>query len=58
METYSMDNIKKDKEISWMSLVQHKDPSIYTAPVVTYIFNDGKRIFHKGKRSNSGTRKS
>ena len=53
-----MDNINKDKEISWMSLVQHKDPSIYTAPVVTYIFNDGKRIFHKAKRSNSGIRKS
>jgi len=53
-----MDNIKREKEVSWMSLVQQKDPSIYTRPVVTYIFDDGKRIFHKGKRSNSGTRKS
>jgi hypothetical protein len=53
-----MDNVKREKEVSWMALVQKKDPSIHTRPVTTYVFDNGKRIFHKGKRSNSGTRKS
>ena len=50
-----MDNIKL---IPWTELVDKTDPARRTRPVVTYVFNDGKRIFHKGKRSNSGIRKS
>jgi len=48
----------KEKRILWTELVDKTDPERRTRPVVTYIFNDGKRIFHKAKRSNSGIRKS
>jgi len=50
METYSMDNVKREKEVSWMALVQQKDPSIYTRPVATYVFNDGKTTFYKPRK--------
>lgn len=46
-----MDNIKKrEKKIPWVALVESKDPTIYTRPVATYIFNDGKRTFYKPRK--------
>jgi len=50
METNSMDNIKREKKIPWVALVESKDPTIYTRPVATYIFNDGKRTFYKPRK--------
>lgn len=50
--------MKKEKEMHWIEVVDKADPTLKTRPVVTYVFNNGKRIFHKAKRNNSGTRKS
>jgi hypothetical protein len=48
---------KKDTEFSWVQLVEKSDPSIRTRPVVTYTFDNGNRVFYKG-RKKSGYRKS
>ena len=40
----------KEKRIPWTELVDKTDPTRRTRPVVTYVFNDGKRIFHAPKR--------
>jgi len=40
----------KEKRIPWMELVDKTDPTRRTRPVVTYVFNDGKRTFHAPKR--------
>ena len=53
METYSMADIKKtdnQKKIPWVQLVERKDPTIYTRPVATYVFNDGNRVFYKPRK--------
>ena len=50
--------MKKEKTMTWIELVDQVDPTLKSRPVVTYVFNNGERIFHKGKRNNSGTRKS
>jgi len=53
METYSMADIKKtdnQKKIPWVQLVESKDPTIYTRPVATYVFNDGNRTFYKPRK--------
>ena len=42
----------KEKRIPWVKLVEMADPTIRTRPVVSYIFNDGKRVFHAPKRRN------
>ena len=34
----------KEKRMPWTELVDR------TRPVVTYVFNDGKRVFHAPKR--------
>jgi hypothetical protein len=47
----------KEKKIHWAELVDKADPTIRTRPIVTYVFNNGERIFHKAKRKNSGNRK-
>ena len=41
-----------------MEHVEKADPGRRSRPVTTYVFNDGKRIFHKAKRPSSGVRKS
>lgn len=43
-------NNTKEKRIPWVELVQKVDPTIRTRPVVSYVFNDGKRVFHAPKR--------
>jgi hypothetical protein len=48
----------KEKRVQWIEHVDKVDPQRRTRPVVTYIFNDGERVFHKAKRSNGRTRKS
>ena len=48
----------KEKRVQWMEYVDKTDPDRRTRPVVTYTFNDGKRVFHKAKRPSSGVRKS
>ena len=40
----------KEKKILWTELVDKTDPTRRTRPVVTYVFNDGKRTFHAPKR--------
>jgi len=50
--------IGKEKRVQWVEYVDKTDPERRTRPVVTYTFNDGKRIFHKAKRPSSGVRKS
>lgn len=40
----------KEKRIPWVQLVEKVDPTIRTRPVVSYVFNDGKRVFHAPKR--------
>ena len=40
----------KEKRILWTELVDKTDPTRRTRPVVTYVFNDGKRTFHAPKR--------
>ena len=40
----------KEKRIPWMELVDKTDSTRRTRPVVTYVFNDGKRTFHAPKR--------
>ena len=40
----------KEKRIPWTELVDKSDPTRRTRPVVTYVFNDGKRTFHAPKR--------
>ena len=50
--------MSKEKRIQWMEYVDKTDPERRTKPVVTYVFNDGERIFHKEKRPSSGVRKS
>ena len=45
-----MSNTKREKKIAWVALVESKDPAIYTRPVATYIFNNGKRTFYKPRK--------
>ena len=45
-----MSNTKKEKKVPWIALVDSKDPTIRTRPVVTYVFNDGKRTFYKPRK--------
>ena len=40
-----------------MAHVEKVDPDRRSRPVVTYVFDQGKRVFHKGKRKAGGTRK-
>ena len=40
----------KEKRIPWVQLVEKVDPTIRTRPVVSYVFNDGKRVFHAPSR--------
>ena len=40
----------KEKRMPWTELVDKSDPTRRTRPVVTYVFNDGKRKFHAPKR--------
>ena len=40
----------KEKRIPWTELVDKSDPTRRTRPVVTYIFNDGKRKFHAPRK--------
>jgi hypothetical protein len=47
----------KEKSIHWGELVEKADPTLKTKPVVTYVFNNGERVFYKEKRKGSGTRK-
>ena len=42
--------MKKEKVTPWIDLVQKVDTTIRTRPVVSYIFNDGKRVFHAPSR--------
>ena len=49
--------MKKQKEVQWTEVVDKLDPTLKSRPIVTYEFNNGKRVFHKPKRGNSGTRK-
>lgn len=44
------DKNKKEKKISWIALVESKDPTIYTRPVATYVFNEGQRTFYKPRK--------
>jgi len=48
----------KEKRVQWLEHVEKVDPHFRSRPVVTYVFNDGQRVFHKAKRPNSGVRKS
>ena len=45
METYSMDNVKKDATFSWSNLCYKVDPEL-KEPVKTYVFNNGQRVFY------------
>ena len=45
--------IKKDKEQSWLDLCYKKDPEL-SAPVATYIFRDGQRIFYAPNKNKKG----
>ncbi|MCH2263068.1 MAG: hypothetical protein MK386_07645 [Candidatus Thioglobus autotrophicus] len=45
----------KVKQWSWSEVAYKVDPEL-SAPVVTYKFNNGARVFYKTKRN--GTRKS
>ena len=40
----------KEKRIPWTELVDKSDPTRRTRPVVTYVFNDGKRKFHAPRK--------
>ena len=40
----------KEKRMPWTELVDKAAPTRRTRPVVTYVFNDGKRMFHAPKR--------
>ena len=40
----------KEKRIPWIELVDKSDPTRRTRPVVTYVFNDGKRKFHAPRK--------
>ena len=48
---------QKETRIPWVELVDKADPARRTKPVVTYIFDNGNRVFYKG-RKKSGSRKS
>ena len=48
----------KEKRIPWTEYVEKTDPGYRSRPVVSYVFDDGKRVFYKGKRKAGGTRKS
>jgi len=48
---------QKETRIPWVELVDKVDPSRRTKPVTTYIFDNGNRVFYKG-REKSGNRKS
>lgn len=53
VETYDMGNIKKkerETSIPWIDLVDRNDPSRRTAPVATYVFDDGRRVFYKPRK--------
>jgi len=55
VEAYDMGDIKnKDRErsIPWVKLVESRDPSIYTRPVTTYVFDNGNRRFYKPRNKN------
>ena len=43
-------NKMKEKRIPWTELVDKTDPTRRTRPVVTYVFNDGKRKFHAPRK--------
>lgn len=45
METYSMDNIKKEKSFSWSEMCYKIDPSL-SNPTPTYIFDNGNKVFY------------
>jgi len=49
--------MSKEKSMHWTELVDKVDPTLKTEPVVTYVFNSGKRVFYKGKKNRNGTRK-
>ena len=40
-----------------MAHVEKVEPGYRSKPVVTYVFDQGRRVFHKGKRPNNGIRK-
>jgi hypothetical protein len=40
----------KEKRILWTELIDKTDPTRRTRPVVTYVFNDGKRKFHAPRK--------
>jgi hypothetical protein len=53
VETYDMGNLKKkerETSIPWIDLVDRSDPSRRTAPVATYVFDDGRRVFYKPRK--------
>jgi hypothetical protein len=45
-----MSNTKREKKIPWVALVESKDPTIYTRPIPTYVFNNGNRTFYKPRK--------
>ena len=47
----------KEKRVQWLEHVEKVDPGYRSKPVVTYVFDQGRRVFHKGKRKAGGTRK-
>jgi hypothetical protein len=47
----------KEKRVQWMEHLEKVDPGYRKRPVVTYVFDQGKRVFHKAKRPNNGIRK-
>ena len=49
--------MSKETRVQWMEYIEKIDPGYRTKPVVTYVFNSGKRTFHKAKRPNNGIRK-
>lgn len=53
VEAYDMGDMKKrerEKSIPWVELVDRQDPSRKTAPVATYVFDDGRRVFYKPRK--------
>ena len=49
METYSMDNIKREKEFSWSEMCYKVDPSL-NAPKPIYVFDNGNKVFYSPAR--------
>ena len=41
---------EREKSIPWVELVDRQDPSRKTAPVATYVFDDGRRVFYKPRK--------